>query len=181
MRRDEISQLKGGRLNNADPGNTKRDFNKGQGQFISETRAAGEWDVRLRGALDSRGRSREGRVIWSFSDQDWRWGYNGDFWFLLGGRRVPTNKKEREERIALDPFRRRITNHSASEDKEWANLHLCGFDHNTSHSAYIYRWKQQSLKHWLKASCSRGCATPVWVHSLLALITRLVSLIEGEL
>lgn len=50
-----------------------------------------------------------------------------------------TNKKEREERIALDPFCRRITNHSASEDKEWANLHLCGFDHNTSHSAYIYR------------------------------------------
>lgn len=48
-------------------------------------------------------------------------------------------KKEREERIALDPFRRRITNHSAREDKEWANLHLCGFDHNTSHSAYTYR------------------------------------------
>lgn len=30
MKRDEISQLKGGRLNNIDLANTKRDLNKGQ-------------------------------------------------------------------------------------------------------------------------------------------------------
>ena len=30
MRMDEITQLKGGGLNNTDPPNTKRDLNKGQ-------------------------------------------------------------------------------------------------------------------------------------------------------
>lgn len=45
----------------------------------------------------------------------------------------------------------------------------------------VRRWKQNSFKSWLEAGCSHGDSTLVLLHSLSSLITRLVSLIEGEL